>query len=146
MINFAQITAGLMLIMAPLFAHAETINVEVQSIMVNRGGNVMVLLFTEKGFPIEHNQAVAVHTRPATAEQLKFKFKKPPFEYIAFKVLHDEDENKKVTKNWTGIWPKEGLGFSNDQQMGGLGPPDFDAAKLAVANIVESVNLTITYP
>lgn len=143
---FGRISAGMILIMTPLFANAETISVEVQNIMVNRGGNVTVLLFTGKGFPIRHNQAVATHTKPARAERLEFSFKKPSSEYIALKVHHDEDENNKVTKDWTGIWPKEGLGFSNGQQMGALGPPDFDEAKLVVTNIAESISLTVTYP
>jgi len=108
--------------------------------------NVMVLLFTGEGFPIKHDQAVALHTKPANAERLDFKLKNPPSKYIAFKALHDEDGNNKVTKNWTGIWPKEGLGFSNGRQMGALGPPDFEVAKLAVADIVDSVSLTVTYP
>jgi uncharacterized protein (DUF2141 family) len=141
-----RITAGLILIAVPMFAHAETVNVEVNNIRVSKGGNVMVLLFTGEGFPIKHDQAVALHTKPANAERLDFKFKNPPSKYIAFKALHDEDGNNKVTKNWTGIWPKEGLGFSNGRQMGALGPPDFEVAKLAVADIVDSVSLTVTYP
>ena len=145
MIIFGRITAVLILITAPLFAHSEMVKVEVQNIMVSRGGNVMVLLFTGEGFPIKHDQAVAVQTKPANAERLEFNFT-PLSEYRAFKVLHDEDANNKVTKNWAGIWPKEGLGFSNGRQMGVYGPPDFDAAKLVTANITESVILTVTYP
>jgi len=142
----SRITAGLILLMASLLTHAETVNVEVKNIMVNKGGNVMVLLFTKEGFPIKHDQAVVIHTKLANAEQLNFKFNKPSSEYIAFKVLHDEDSNDKVTKNWTGIWPKEGLGFSNDRQMGALGPPNFEEAKLATSNITDTVSLTVTYP
>ncbi len=142
----SRITVGLTLLMVSLLTHAETVNVEVKNIMVNKGGNVMVLLFTEKGFPIKHDQAVAIHTKLADAERLTFKFNKPAFEYIAFKVLHDEDTNDKVTKNWTGIWPKEGLGFSNDGQMDALGPPNFKEAKLATASITDTVRLTVTYP
>jgi len=142
-----RITVGLTLLMVSLLTHAETVNVEVKNIMVSKGGNVMVLLFTEeKGFPIKHDQAAAVHTKLADTEQLNFKFNKPSSEYIAFKVLHDEDTNDKVTKNWTGIWPKEGLGFSNDRQMGALGPPGFEEAKLAAASITDTVSLTVTYP
>jgi len=146
MMLFNRIITGLILIVMPMFAYAETIDVEVQNIMVSRGGNVMVLLFTETGFPIEHHQAVAVQDKSAETERMKFSFTIPSFEYIAFKVLHDEDTNNKVTKNWTGIWPKEGLGFSNNQKMGLLGPPDFDKAKLAVANLSGSISLIVTYP
>jgi len=141
-----RITAGLILLTAPLFTYAEIINIEVKNIMVSKGGNVMVLLFTEKGFPIKHAQAVAIHTKIVDAERLHFKFKKPSSEYIAFKVLHDEDTNDKVTKNWIGIWPKEGLGFSNDRQMSAFGPPNFEEAKLVTANITDTVILTLMYP
>lgn len=146
MIISGRIIVGLMLLTASLFTHAETINVEVKNIMVSNGGNVIVLLFTGEGFPIKHDQAVAVRSKPANAERLDFKFNKPSAEYIAFKVLHDEDANNKVTKNWTGIWPKEGLGFSNGRQMGVLGPPDFEEAKVATANITDTISLTVTYP
>jgi len=141
-----RITIGLILLTASLFTYAETLNIEVKNIVVNKGGNVMVLLFTEKGFPIKHNQAIAIHTKIVDSERLNFKFNKPSSKYIAFKVLHDEDANDKVTKNWTGIWPKEGLGFSNDRQMGAFGPPNFEEAKLATANITDTVILTVTYP
>ena len=72
-----RITAGLILIAVPMFAHAETVNVEVNNIRVSKGGNVMVLLFTGEGFPIKHDQAEALHTKPANAERLDFKFKNP---------------------------------------------------------------------
>jgi len=143
---FYQILAGLILITIPLIVHAETINVEVENIMVSRGGNVMVLLFTGEGFPIKHDKALTVKTKPASAERLKFLFKKTPSKHVAFKVLHDEDANKKVSKNWTGIWPKEGLGFSNGRQMSAIGPPNFEEAKLVVADITDSVTLIVTYP
>ena len=146
MMILARITVGLVLLTTSLAANAETVNIEVNNIMVSNGGNVMVLMFTGEGFPIKHDQAVAVHSKPANAERLDFKFNKPSSEYVAFKVLHDEDSNNKVTKNWTGIWPKEGLGFSNGRQMGVLGPPDFDEAKLTTANITDIVSLTVTYP
>ncbi len=141
-----RIVVGLMLLTAPLLAHAEMVNIEVKNIMVNNGGNVMVLMFTGEGFPIKHDQAVAIHSKPANAKRLDFEFSKPSSEYVAFKVLHDEDANNKVTKNWTGIWPKEGLGFSNGRQMGVLGPPNFEEAKLTTKNITETISLTIKYP
>ncbi len=146
MIISGRIAVGLMLLTMSLFTHAETIYVEVKNIKAGNMGNVIVLLFTGEGFPVKHDQAVAIHSKPANAERLSFEFNRPSAEYVAFKVLHDEDENNKVTKNWTGIWPKEGLGFSNDRQMGALGAPNFEEAKVVTANITGTISLVITYP
>ena len=65
---------------------------------------------------------------------------------LAFKVLHDEDSNNKVTKNWMGIWPREGLGFSNDTVMGVAGPPGFDAAKVSKEEIRKGIKMRVIYP
>jgi len=49
----------------------------------------------------------------------------PPGNYAAV-VLHDENSNLKMDKNWLGL-PKEGYGFSNNV-MGNFGPPGFSKA------------------
>ncbi len=69
------------------------------------------MLFNENGFPKIHQQALAKQIKHAAKEVLTFGFtlNKPE---LAVKILHDENGDGKVTKNWTGIYPKEGLGFS----------------------------------
>ena len=145
MIHKAKIFIGLLLSTTSQ-VQAEMLTVEVHNILVNKGGSLMVLLFDGEGFPIKHEQAVAIQRLPVTSNRMLFQFEKPNAKYIAFKVLHDEDGNEKVTKNWTGIWPREGLGFSNKQKMGAFGPPSFSMSKLSTLNVIDKVTLSVDYP
>ncbi len=90
---------------------ATDINIKVTGIDVKRGGDIVVMLFNENGFPKIYQQALAKQIKHAAKEVLTFGFtlNKPE---LAVKILHDENGDGKVTKNWTGIYPKEGLGFS----------------------------------
>ena len=46
-----------------------------------------------------------------------------PFGQYAVSVIHDENENGQLDKNWAGI-PKESFGFSK-KSLGLFGPPSF---------------------
>lgn len=48
----------------------------------------------------------------------------------AVSIIHDENENGELDKNFVGI-PKEGFAFGNNA-MGSFGPPDFQQAKVKV--------------
>ena len=49
-----------------------------------------------------------------------------PFGYYAVKLYHDENQNKKLDKNFFGI-PTEGYGFSNDPSS--IGVPSYEKAR-----------------
>jgi len=125
---------------------AENITVEISGIKDQLGGNLMVLIFGDQGFPIKHEKALLTQTKKVTHEAMTFVFEAPSENYLAFKVLHDEDSNHKVTKNWTKLWPREGLGFSNDLKMGTFGPPVFEAAKITRALALQGIKLKVVYP
>jgi uncharacterized protein (DUF2141 family) len=83
----------------------------------------------------------------ATSKNLKFVFKVDnTVDELAIKVFHDEDGNGKVSKNWTGIYPKEGLGFSNKQKLGTFGPPSYDKSKLSKKEFLKILNISLLYP
>ena len=127
-------------------AQEEKISIEVSGIDVERGGNLIVLVFSSDGFPVKHEKALLTQTIQVSGNPMCFAFNSPSTDELAFKVLHDEDANNKVTKNWTGIWPKEGLGFSNGAVMGVGGPPGFDAAKIPKNEAVKGIKIRVTYP
>lgn len=129
-------------------AEQKTLTVEVSDIDVGRGGNLIVLVFAEDGFPIKHEKALLTKTEKVAGDRMILTFDAPASTHadLAFKVLHDQDENAKVTKNWTGIWPAEGLGFSNGARMRASGPPKFDDAKLPAAQALKGVALRVIYP
>lgn len=128
------------------FAAEENITLEVNGINAGKGGNLVVLVFGSEGFPVNHEKALLSQITKVSAERMTFTFNSPSTDELAFKVLHDEDSNNKVTKNWTGIWPREGLGFSNGAAMSAVGPPGFDAAKISRSDAIKGVAIRVIYP
>ena len=127
-------------------AEEEKIEIEISGIHVEKGENLVVLVFGHDGFPVKHEKALLTQTKNVSGDRMTFTFNSPSTDELAFKVLHDEDSNNKVTKNWTGIWPREGLGFSNGAAMSTGGPPGFDAAKISRSEAIKGVKMRVIYP
>lgn len=124
-----------------------SVEIRIKGIDTNRPGQILVMLFQEDGFPKQHEKALEIRPYPATDAERSVVFENVP-EHFAIKVLHDEDEDGKVTKNWTGILPKEGLGFSKGARIT-FKAPSFASARLTVAEVAESEaphDITIRYP
>lgn len=123
---------------------AYTITVNVNNIDVSKGGNIIVFLFSEAGFPKKHHHAVTKSTQRVTnqRQQLTLTHQQESF---AIKVLHDENGDGKVTKNWTGIYPHDGLVFSNQQTLSLLGPPSYQKCQLQ-SEENQTIHLSIKYP
>ncbi len=124
--------------------NAKKIVVHIDNIDTNKPGNIMVMLYEKDGFPKDHAKAIAMEVIPAVIDKVTIQFPSVPAEF-AIKVLHDEDETGKVTKNWTGIFPAEGLGFSNGAKLS-FGPPSFNDAKVKLVDITSAVKIKIVYP
>ena len=79
----------------------------------NRKGQVRLGVFDRPaGFPTERGAALLWRSVPANADDRSFAVELPPGRY-AVVVLHDENANKKVDRNFIGI-PKEGYGVTNN--------------------------------
>ena len=115
----------------------------IDNIKSEKGGQLIVFVFLERGFPKVHEQTLLKFTSPINANQMTMKIKIPAKTDFALKVLHDEDMDGKVTKNWTGIFPKDGLGFSNGAKIS-FGPPSFNDAKVNIKDGLSS-NISILY-
>lgn len=115
----------------------------VEGIEPARGGEVHVYVFLGQGFPIKHEKAVKRYRFEVTTATYSLPIEVPDVPF-AIKVHHDEDRSGGVTKNWTGVLPAEGLGFSSGARMG-LGPPSF---KEAAMNRPESGvgSVSVRYP
>jgi uncharacterized protein (DUF2141 family) len=124
--------------------NAKEIVVNIENIDVSKSGNIMVMLYGHEGFPKDHAKAITIEVMPALVNKMMVKFSSVPAEF-AIKVLHDEDENGQVTKNWTGILPAEGLGFSNGAKLG-FGPPSFSRAKVKLVDVTTPISIKIIYP
>lgn len=124
---------------------AQTVVVNVTDINVTKTGNIMVMLFGKEGFPKKHQKALQVKTLPVQQTEITVKFV-TEVERVAIKVLHDENKNGQVTKDWTGIIPAEGLGFSNGAKLSWRGAPTFKGAAFDTQTSPTYVSIPVIYP
>ena len=66
----------------------------------------------------------------------------PPGDY-GVAVIHDENRNRKLDRNFLGI-PKEGFGFANNPHVG-LSAPPFNAAIVHVTCPVTEIDIHLIY-
>ena len=123
---------------------AEEINIQLTGIEPARGGTLYVMLFGKDGYPKKHAKALEIQSMPANKSKMEFFFETDR-DHIAIKVHHDEDMNGKVTKNWTGIYPVEGLGFSNKQRVKMTGPPSYRKSKIVRPDYEQIVEISLIY-
>jgi len=107
----------------------KTISVTVNNIKIERGGQLIVFVFSRQGFPKKHEQALMKVAIPVDGNEMRMNIQVPVNHEFALKILHDENMDGEVTKNWTGFIPRDGLGFSNGARMS-FGPPGFDSASV----------------
>jgi len=98
----------------------------------NDNGQVLISLFKDgDGYPDEPEKAIRKGKATIAANKAMISFAGLlPGKYAAV-VLHDENNNLKMDKNWLGL-PTEGYGFSNNV-MGTFGPPGFSKASVSLA-------------
>lgn len=96
-------------------------------------GTVNILLFLgNDGFPENQEKAFLQRTIMADRDSVIFLFKNIPEGEYAFAILHDENENKEMDKNFLGI-PKEGFAFSNDYKPNSPKIP-YEKAKIFISD------------
>lgn len=79
----------------------------------------------------------------ANADTATLVFKNVPPGKYAFNAYHDENDNKKMNRNWIGI-PTEGYAFSRDAK-GRRGPPAFEEAAFDVKDGNNDISVTLSY-
>jgi len=136
---------GGFMILNTAISRATEVKIQVSGIDTKRGGNIAVMIFGKNGFPKAHDKALFVQETNSLQETMSFVFNLTLKEF-AVKVWHDENQDGKVTKNWTGIYPKEGLGFSNSQKVGFTGPPSYKKSKVSKKQSLSGLKISIRYP
>ena len=112
----------------------------------NTKGRIGVVLFrSAEGFPNDtskaiHQQSVNIDSNTLSAETT---FRNLSYGTYAVSVLHDENGNGKMDKNFMGI-PKEGYGASNNPRKR-MGPPGFDEAKFSVTQPAQMIEIRLIY-
>lgn len=106
------------------------ITVTVNKIKTERAGQLIIFVFDEPGFPKQHEKALLKFNIPVDGSEARVPVKVPENMNFALKVLHDENMDGKVTKNWTGFIPYDGIGFTNGARIR-FGVPDFEDAAIS---------------
>jgi len=95
-------------------------------------GRVFVALWCNgTGFPGEVKKACASKVANAQKGRLRVVFDAAPVGDFAVSMIHDENSNNTLDRNFLGI-PKEGWGASRDAKAS-FGPPSYPDARLTLA-------------
>jgi uncharacterized protein (DUF2141 family) len=94
----------------------------------NSTGNIGMLIFNSRqGWPDELKSALRGATVPAEAGKTTVKVEGLPAGDYGVLVIHDENMNQKLDRDWKGI-PSEQWGMSNNPKVF-LSAPSFDRAR-----------------
>ena len=138
---------SILLIGATMALQATELKLDISGIAVKKGGNITVLLYAnENGYPKVHKEAKFRKTKKVSSKNVIFIFDIPSdIKEVAVKAHHDIDCDGKVTKNWTGIIPKDGLGFSKGQTVSLTGLPSYRKSKLTKNDFDKTQKIKIVY-
>jgi uncharacterized protein (DUF2141 family) len=112
----------------------------------NTKGKIGVALFQDaQGFPDDTSKAVRQQSVEidSNTRSAQVTFKDVPQGTFAVSVLHDENGNGKMDKNFVGI-PKEGYGASNNPKKKKRAPT-FDEAKFSLNTSEQTIEITLIY-
>ena len=129
-----------LLFMQPVWASADkaqlerpggegTIQISITDIPSGDGIMFVSLYLTDEGFPGGWQIAYRTLQLPAADQvdgKMSVTFEDVPAGWFVIAVLHDEDGNKEMKRNFVGI-PKEAYGFSQNPKSP-FGPPSWDDA------------------
>ncbi|WP_165982441.1 DUF2141 domain-containing protein [Dankookia rubra] len=92
-------------------------------------GMVRVAACPPDGYPEGTCRFIA--RAPARLGPMQFRISGLPEGRFGVSAYHDADADGRLGKDWLGR-PTEAVGFGNDAPIGRFGPPDFDAASIAI--------------
>jgi len=112
----------------------------------NANGKIYVALFQDPtGFPEKGSAALRREQADIDRQTLTAQvvFRDVPQGVYAVSVLHDENSNGKLDKNFFGI-PQEGYGASNNPGKK-MRAPNFDEAKFSMSSPDQTVQINLVY-
>ncbi len=119
--------------------HAYDLTVNISGVANEKGIIGVALHNAAKTFPEGESflrQVIEANTQPLTVY-----FKNLPAGNYAISLMHDENENGMLDRNFVGM-PTEYYGFSNNAK-GKMGPPTFKQAAFQITddNVMVAINL-----
>jgi len=124
------------------FNTMETCSVTVQftNLRNTKGLVQAALLNGSQGFPDDPKQRFAIGKTAISGKTATIVFTNVPVGKYVVVVMHDENSNTKLEKNFLGI-PKEGFGFSNNPRII-VGAPSYETCEFEVkTNICHIVEM-----
>jgi len=91
---------------------AAVLTIKVTDLRNHNGQLIFGVFRSPDGFPSESKKSIDWQIEPPDKDVVTFTAKLPPGKYAA-SVLHDENKNGKMDKNFAGI-PQEGYGVTNN--------------------------------
>ena len=108
----------------------------------NEAGSIRILVFSKpSGFPDQVKQAVRSISLAPKNGKASFKLIDLAAGTYAIGVIHDEDNNGKLSTNAVG-YPIEKFGFSNNPKVY-FGPPSFEKAAFALGKRPVSLEISL---
>ena len=105
-------------------------------------GSIRILVFSKpSGFPDQVKQAVRSISLPPKSGKASFKLTDLPAGTYAIGVIHDQDNNGKLSTNAVG-YPTEKFGFSNNPKVY-FGPPSFGKAAFVLGKTAVSLEIDL---
>ena len=107
-------------------------------------GQLLISLHNKDGFPDQEKKSALNTKVKVNNANMKITLKVPKSGFYAISLVHDENENNQLDKNYLGI-PKEGYGFSNNPSAR-FGAPSFKESQFEVKdNEVKKLVIKIIY-
>lgn len=115
----------------PKAAKTGQVIVEIAGLHSGKGLVFVAIYCGEAGFPSDFKKTCASKVVKAQKGGLRVTFDAVPAGEFAVSMIHDENSNRTLDRNFLGI-PKEGWGASRDAKAR-FGPPSYDDARLSLA-------------
>jgi len=105
-------------------------------------GSIRILVFSKpSGFPDQVKQAVRSISLNPKSGKANFKLTDLPTGTYAIGVIHDLDNNEKLSTNAVG-YPTEKFGFSKNPKVY-FGPPSFEKAAFVLGKTAVSLEISL---
>ena len=127
---------------APSAQPLAKLTIKVVDLRNHKGQLIFGVFKSPDGSPIEEQKAVNWQIKPADADSVVFTAMLPPGKYGA-SVLHDENKNGKMDKNFLGV-PQEGYGVTNNPKPRFRGAT-FDEARFTLPREGATLTISIQY-
>jgi len=119
-----------------------TLQVHVIGFRNNKGAAGGLVFASPAGWPEDRSKPVVQGGFPIANRQAEEVFQVPPGRYGVV-VIHDENANMKLDRNFLGI-PEEGFGFANNPRVL-LSAPSFQAASVPVHCPATKIEIRLIY-